>query len=365
MSKLPLYRLTVEPDEVEGMDFVGFVDHPAHIKKYVTMSAAPVKVTRYHFNEEKRIVKGVVISTYQPIYRRDDDGFEYNVYFTKEDAAVIRDIFAKNGYHNNVNLMHDMSRKVENVGLIEMITVNDARTNIPEEFADQNLQKGSVIFAYKVFDDVAWKFVKENGAGFSLEGWFKNIEVKLSKPKKGKMKKKKFDIWAALGMSKPGSKKPVFDKAKKDKYAEATTVDGAKVTWEGALEAGTPLFVVPEGEEPVLAPEGEHSFEFDGVMYVVKVDAEGMIAEVEVVEMEAEDSDAELAAAMTAKFAAVEKSNDDKFAAFKKESDERVAVLAKAVEDLTEAVELLNEGKSQHKRVAGSDATPGWKKIKK
>lgn len=279
MSKLPLYRLTVEPDEVEGMDFVGFVDHPAHIKKYVTMSAAPVKVTRYHFNEEKRIVKGVVISTYQPIYRRDDDGFEYNVYFTKEDAAVIRDIFAKNGYHNNVNLMHDMSRKVENVGLIEMITVNDARTNIPEEFADQNLQKGSVIFAYKVFDDVAWKFVKENGAGFSLEGWFKNIEVKLSKPKKGKMKKKKFDIWAALGMSKPGSKKPVFDKAKKDKYAEATTVDGAKVTWEGALEAGTPLFVVPEGEEPVLAPEGEHSFEFDGVMYVVKVDAEGMIAE--------------------------------------------------------------------------------------
>lgn len=363
MSKLPLYRLTVEPDEVEGMDFVGFVDHPAHIKKYVTMSAAPVKVTRYHFNEEKRIVKGVVISTYQPIYRRDDDGFEYNVYFTKEDAAVIRDIFAKNGYHNNVNLMHDMSRKVENVGLIEMITVNDARTNIPEEFADQNLQKGSVIFAYKVFDDVAWKFVKENGAGFSLEGWFKNIEVKLSKPKKGKMKKKKFDIWAALGMSKPGSKKPVFDKAKKDKYAEATTVDGAKVTWEGALEAGTPLFVVPEGEEPVLAPEGEHSFEFDGVMYVVKVDAEGMIAEVEVVEME-EQEDSEMAEAMTAKFAAVEKANADKFAAFKKESDDRISVIASALAELTEAVEKLAEGKEQHKSTLGSD-NPGWKKIKK
>lgn len=360
MPQLPLYRLTVEEIEVKGMDFVGFVDYPAHVKKYVTMSAAPVKVMRYHFNEEKRIVKGVVISTYQPIYRRDDDGYEYNVYFTKEDAAVIRDIFAKNGYHNNVNLMHDMNQKVQGVGLIEMITVNDERSNIPTEFADQNLQKGSVIFGYKVFDDKAWKFVKENGAGFSLEGWFKNIEVKLNKQKK-KMEKK--SIWEKLGIANPKAKKPVFDKTKKDKYAEATTVDGIVVTWEGALEAGTPIFVVPEGEEPVLAPEGELSFEFEGANYVVKVDAEGMIAQVEVVEMEKEE-EAEVEAAMAAKFAAVEKAHNDKFAAFKKENDKTIAVFAQAVAELTEAVEKLAEKKSEHKSQVGSDK-PGWKSMKK
>lgn len=443
MPQLPLYRLTVEENEVEGMDFVGFVDSPAHIKKYVTMSAAPGKVTRYHFNDEKRIVKGVIISTYQPIYRRNDDGFEYNVYFTKEDAAVIRDVFAKKGYHNNVNLMHDMSRKVENVALIEMITINDDRTNIPAEFADQNLQKGSVIFGYKVFDDKAWKFIKENGTGFSLEGWFKDIEVKLMsgkmkkvfaiisqvneweieivedtigigtqlnyKPREGEMspvhlssgeysykgssimvnakgvvvmidgktegvslsktensktkKMKKKSIWEKLGMSKPGAKKPVFDKTKKDKYAEATTVDGQKVMWDGALEVGTPIFMVPEGEEPILAPAGDLAFEYDGANYAVTVDEEGLIATVEVVEMDSEDPD-EMAAAMAAKFAAVEKAYDAKFAAFKKESDKRIEVLASEVSDLTEAVEKLAEKKTGHKSVTGSD-NPGWKGMKK
>lgn len=360
MAQLPLYRLTVEEGEVEGMDFVGFVDSPAHIKKYVTMSAAPVRLKRYHFNEEQRIVKGVVISTYQPIYRRDDDGFEYNVYFTKEDAAVIRDIFAKNGYHNNVNLMHDMSRKVEGVGLIEMITVNDKRNNIPEEFADQNLQKGSVIFAYKVFDDNAWKFVKENGAGFSLEGWFKNIEVTLSKPKKGKMKKNIFEM---LGIKDPRVKKPVFDKAKKDKYAEATTVDGQTVMWDGALEKDTLLWLVTGEEEPVLAPAETYSFEYEGVNYVVMVNEEGMIDTVEVVEME-EQEESEMAEAMAAKFAAVEKSYNAKFEALKKENDKTIAVFAQSIADLTEAVEKLAEGKVEHRRVSGTDKA-GWKGMKK
>lgn len=364
MSKLPLYRLTVEESDVKGMDFVGFVDHPAHIKSYVTMSAAPVKVERYHFNEEKRIVKGVIISTYQPIYRRDDDGYEYNVYFTKDDAALILHTFAKNGYHNNVNLMHDMSRKVNDVALIEMITVNDARTNIPEEFASQNLQKGSVIFAYKVYSDEAWKFVKENGTGFSLEGWFNNIEVKF-KTEKSKQKKvmKKKTIWEKLGIANPAAKKPVFDKTKKDKYSEATTVDGQVVTWDGALEQGTPIFIVPENEEPLLAPEGELAFEFEGVNYLVKVDAEGSISSVEVVEMKKEEDD-EMAEALAAKFSKIEKENADKFDAFKKESASKIEVLAQAVAELTEAVEKIAEKKSEHSKLTGT-GEPGWKTLKK
>jgi len=445
MSRLPLYRLTVETDEDKGMDFVGLVDSPAHSKSYVTMSAAPVKVERYHFNEEKKIVKGVVLSTYQPIYRRDDDGYEYNVYFTKSDAEKVRDLFAKNGYHNNVNLMHDMSKKVSGAALIEMITINDERSNIPSEFANQNLQKGSVIFAYKINDEKTWKFVKENGAGFSLEGWFKNVEVKLnnkkvpmkkvfaviaqlseweieivediieigvqlnykpfdagqkpshlssgeyhydghslqvnakgvvvmidgktegvslSKLKKSKSKKmEKKSIWERLGMKNPAAKKPVFDKTKKDKYAEATTVDGQTITWEGALEKGTALFRVPEGEEPVLIAGEEVSFEFDGNNYVVKTDDEGMIDTVEVVEMEKED-DEEMAAAMVAMKADLEKKSDKKFADFKKESDAKIVELAKDIQTLTEAVEKLAEGKPAFKTVTGS-TEPGWKKAKK
>ena len=362
MPRLPLYRLTVETDNDKGMDFVGLVDSPAHLKTYVTMSAAPVKVERYHFNDEKKIVKGVVLSTYQPIYRRDDDGYEYNVYFTREDAEKVLHLFAKNGFHNNVNLMHDGSKKVSGAALIEMLTINDERTNIPEEFANQNLQKGSTIFAYKINDDKTWKFIKENGAGFSLEGWFKNVEVKLNNKTKSKKMNKK-SIWERLGIANPTAKKPVFDKTKKDKYAEATTVDGQVITWEGALEKGTPLFRVPKGEEPVLIAGEEVSFEFEGNNYVVKTNDEGMIDTVEVVETE-EKSDEEMAAAMVAMKADLEKKSDKKFADFKKESDAKIVELAKEIQSLTEAVEKLAEGKPTFKTVTGQ-SNPGWKTAKK
>lgn len=322
------------------------------------MSAAPVKVERYHFNEEKRIVRGVILSTYQPIYRRDDDGYEYNVYFTKDDAEKVLHMFAKNGHHNNVNLMHDMSKKVDGIALFEMITINDERSNIPEEFANQNLQKGSVIFGYKIYNDKAWKFAKENAAGFSLEGWFKNVEVKFKNKTKSKKKMKK-SLLERLGFAGSGAKKPVFDKAKKDKYAEATTVDGVVVMWDGALEVGTPIFVVPEGEEPVLAPEGDHAFEFDGANYVVSVDAEGLISNVEVVEAD-EQSDEEMAQAMEA----IKKDYEGKFAAHKKATDTQIKTLASEIEKLTEAVEKLAEGKSKHSTVVGKDK-PGWRSIKK
>lgn len=330
------------------------------------MSAAPVKVERYHFNEEKRIVKGVVLSTYQPIYRRDDDGTEYDVYFTEDDAAKVLQMFAKNSYHNNVNLMHDMSKKVEGVALIEMITINAERSNIPTEFANQNLQKGSVIFGYKCYDDKAWKFAKENATGFSLEGWFKNIEVKFRNKTKSKQMKKK-NIFERLGLTNPAAKKNVFDKTKKDKYEEATTLDGTVVMWDGALEVGTPVFIVPEGEEPVLAPEGEHAFEFDGQNYVIMVDADGLISDVQVVEMDAAD-DEETHAAM----AAMKKDYETKLAAHKKlfddqskKTEDQVKVLASSVQELTEAVEKLAEGKKPaFTSVTGKDKA-GWKVMKK
>lgn len=366
MARLDIYRLTVEETE-EGMDFVGLVDSPAHSKKWITMSKAPKKVERYHFNEEKKIVSGVVLSTYQPIYRVDSTGYEYNVYFTKEDSIKIRDMFARKGYHNNVNLMHDLNQKVDNIGLIEMITVNDEKSNIPEAFANQNLQKGSLIFSYKVYNDKAWKFIKENGTGFSLEGWFKEVEVKLQgkKPIKKTSKMSK-SIWEKFGLQKPGAKKAVFDSENKDKYAEAVTVDGVTIMWDGALEAGTPIFMVPEEGEPILMEAGEISFDFEGNTYLVNVDENGAITTVEVVE-EMDEEMAEAVEAMAAKFAAQEKSFNERFDAFKKANDEKTAELQKSVDTLTEAVEKIAENvefKTQSSTTTNSGGS-GWRGLKK
>lgn len=353
--KRPVYRLTINETD-EGMDFVGLVDSPAHQKTWITMSATPKKFERYQFNEEKRIVRGVVLSTNQLIYRRDPDGFEYDVYFTKADSQKILEMFASKGYHNNVNFMHDMNQKVQDAALIEMLTINDQKSNIPEEFANQNLQPGSIIFSYKIKSDKTWKFIKENGAGFSLEGWFREVEVKFkSKNKKNQMKK---SLLERLGFSK---KEPshVFDSENKDKYMEATTVDGQTVSWDGELAAGTPVFVLPaegeEGAEPFLAPEGELSFEYEGTLYVVQINELGEIESVE--EGEGMEEEGETEAAMQAMKA------DYEAKLAKQES--QIVTMAKEIDDLSEFVEKLAD-KAGFKVIPGTggDNTPAWKKMK-
>ena len=69
----------------------------------------------------------------------------------------------------------------------------------------------------------------------------------------------------------------VFGKAK---FETATTVDGVEISWTGALEEGTELRVITE-EGEVLAPEGIHSIEVEGVVMAITVDGNGIIVSVE------------------------------------------------------------------------------------
>jgi hypothetical protein len=359
-ERLPVFKLVIDED-AEGMDFMGLVDYPAHGKNWIAFDKLPKKVEfKQYFNEEKRIVTGVAIATDLQIYRRDPNGFEYNIVFTKEDTLAIMKMFSKRGYFNNVNLMHDMSRKAKGIYLIESFFIKDDRSNIPAEFASQNLRPGSLIFSYYVEDDLTWKFVKENGAGFSIEGWFKEVEIKFNKIKKMENK----SIWEKLGIAKPKADtkdKPKFDAKKK--YAEAKTADGMTIYWENELKEGEALFIVPaEGGDPVLVAAGEYATEVDGAMWVITVDEAGLVTSVtEAEEMQEEENETEEAlVAMKAQF---DKQLADQKVAFEKSLTDKMTALASQIEELTEAIEKVAEGsfKSKSKEFSGSK-NPGWRK---
>ena len=351
--KLPVYRLKIDID-AEGMDFVGLVDYPAHGKNYVTMSNAPKKVEpKFHFNDEKRIVTGVAIATDLLIYRRDANGYEYNVYFTKEDTLTIMKMFAKKGYHNNVNLMHDSSKKVRDAYMVECYFINKEKTNIPAQFADQNLQAGSIIFSYWIEGDKTWNFVKEHGAGFSIEGWFQEVPVKFLKAKQKQSKMKKGLFERLFGTA---PEKAVFDKSKKDKYATATTSEGDTVYWDGELVEGNSLFVVPaDGSDPVLAPSGDHTIDVEGEMITVTVDDSGVITAVAVSEQQSEDEDEEVEKAMEAMAAEYRKKFDAQ--------ESKIKLMAKTIDDQTEMIERLAV-KNGFKKVENATKTSSWREIK-
>jgi len=260
---LPIYKMILT-EETEGMDFIALVDSPAHMKAFEYFNGQTEKV-KYHFNEEKRVVTGVAIAVDLPIYRRDEQFGEHYVVFSKKDTYEIAQKMFKGGYLNNVNEMHDSNKQIKDIYLFESYFVDNARgVKAPSKFDSQNLKDGSWIVSYKVDNDKAWNDIK-NGkhVGFSIEGWF---DKKFIKTKQTQMKKESKSLFEM-----------VFGKAK---FETATTVEGVEVAWTDALEVGTELRVVTE-EGEILAPEGMHSIEMEGVTMMLTVDGNGIITAIE------------------------------------------------------------------------------------
>lgn len=355
-GRLPIYKLTLD-DSVEGMDYMGLVDTPAHGKSFIAFNKLPKSSEiKSHFNEEKRIVTGVAIATNLQIYRRTEEGYEYNAVFTKEDTKKIAIKLAENGYMNNVNEMHDLNRDVVGMSLFESYFIEDDKRNIPDCFLDQNLQPGSWIVSYKINNDKVWKKIKQGEFyGFSIEGWFKEIEMNIKKSKNEKMKRK--SILEKLGYS----KKEESLKFDKDKHGQATTVDGITIMWEGDMPMeGMPLFIVDNAnpDEMILASDGEYSFEVDGVMMLAVVDESGMIMSLSEVEaMEDEEEEDDNVEAMKA----LQDDFNKKFEDQKKSFDDKLKEIAKELDNLANALDN-SEDKEDTNKKRHSKSKRNWRR---
>jgi hypothetical protein len=240
-------------DSTEGMDFMGLVKHPAHGKSFVTFSKDEQPKMEFSFDDEKRIIMGVAIAVDQPIYRKDQDGTEYNVYFDKDSSRKIGQKMLANKHMHNVNIDHDMSKVVDGIQLDSLWYV-DSKLGVhaPDIFKDQKLKDGSMMAAYFVSDEKEWESIKKdviegNITGFSIEGWFDLFEVELVK-------------------------------AKHNKDKQATVVEVMKhviEVLEDSIEIGQQLTVDMWGEgNPEILRSGEY-FLTDGTP--IQVDSDGVV----------------------------------------------------------------------------------------
>lgn len=189
---IPFYKIVVNEDDDTGVDFNAFVDAPAHMKSFIAFGKDQV---RYSFNEEKRIVTGVMISVGTPIYRADEQFGEHYVVFDAPTVDLIRKKFFKQGYNQNLNADHDPSKVIKGATLLDSYIINSKDSkypDAPEAFKSMNLQDGTWIASYHVTDEAIWDGVK-NGKfnGFSVEGWFDKVKINI-KQKHNKMNVAKF-----------------------------------------------------------------------------------------------------------------------------------------------------------------------------
>lgn len=182
------YKIVVNEDDDTGIDFNAFVDVPAHLKGFIAFGKKQIK---YSFNDEKRIVTGVMISAGTPIYRFSQELGEHYVFFEPQTIELIRRKFFKNGFIQNLNKDHDPNQVTNDAFLVDSYIASNSDPklpNIPEVFEGQNLQDGTWIASYQITSDSLWEEVKSGKFnGFSVEGLFEKQEVKI-KTQMGKQK---------------------------------------------------------------------------------------------------------------------------------------------------------------------------------
>ena len=169
---LPLYRVALADDD--GVLRVSLVENPAVESDFEVFRKEEAKAPALYSvqDEEKHLVRGVILRADYPIYRNDGRGG----YYVTFGADVIREAaerFIADGHANAVDTDHD-GKEVDGVQMVQLFIKDAAAGVAPEGFDD--IADGSLFGEYHVTDPDIWDEIKAGTwKGFSVEIFYKLI----------------------------------------------------------------------------------------------------------------------------------------------------------------------------------------------
>lgn len=262
-SKLPIYKATVTNEET-GVYCISLVDDPAVEKDWLYFNENKKPMTFAVQDEEKRIIRGLIMECDKLIYRRDDSGYEYYITFDAQTIRTLAQKYLKDGFQNNVDTMHN-DQLVEGVELVQWFISDKEHGVNPEGFEDVN--DHSLYAEFHVLNDEIWDQVKDGTfKGFSLAGIFEPVKVEMNKNKKSDTKK----------MSKLERIRTALQGILAQ-FARVST-DKALLEWDGEddLAVGVKVHGIDEEGNSYDLEDGEYRTD-EAIVYVIK---EGAVDEI-------------------------------------------------------------------------------------
>ena len=260
---LPVFAVTLA-SAGDGVVRVSLVDDPAVRSNFDVFRAESAKAPALYAvqDEDRHLVRGVVLRADYPIYRRDSDTDPgYYVTFSK---AVIREIAEKylaSGRQNAVDTDHD-GKEVDGVQMVQYF-IKDAAAGIDPEGFD-GISDGSLFAEYHVTNQDVWDEIKAGTfRGFSVEIFYTLI------PSSARMGAEEAE--AALAAE---TLTRIFSKIKNMSILKklraglqrllvefgATTTDKGVLYWDGDedLKAGDTVYTEDEEGNRSAAEDGEY-----------------------------------------------------------------------------------------------------------
>lgn len=262
-QNIPFYWAELSDNE-DGMVCVSLVDNPAVDRDFMAFSAEKKIPVCAISNEEKRLVRGVLMRADFPIYRFFPPGEEFYIIFSAQTIRRMTERFLEQGNQGNVNTMHIPGSDVEGVNLVQLFIKDKSAGIDPAGFED--VEEGSLFGEYHVANDDVWADIKAGKfKGFSIEGTFT-----VSKDSH-QFNKQQINEMAKLEKLKTRLAKLLAE------FGVVSTDKGA-LYWDGDedLKAGDMVHKESESGERSAAPDGQYTTEDGKTITVV----DGKVSEI-------------------------------------------------------------------------------------
>jgi len=267
MEKLPIYKALISTAE-DMMITISLVDYPATESDFVAFAKENQLVKFSVENEEKRLVRGLVMAANLPIYRVHPNFGEYYIVYEPETIRLMAEKYLKDGFQNNVDLMHD-GQLVDGVNMVQFFIKDTANGISPKPFEDYD--DGSLFAEFHVENDAVWEQIKNGDfKGFSLEGFFTIEPMEFNKQENNNNTDKYNKTMSKLNKIKEMLKSILVE------FGEVSTDKGVIVFDGDELEAGMTVRGVDEEGNEVALEDGDYRTEDKKIITI----ADGKVVEI-------------------------------------------------------------------------------------
>ena len=330
----------------KGVFAISLVNAPATEETFIAMAKQEKIVKFAKVDEEQRILMGLVLQPDQLIYRVDEDGNEFEMFFSAETIKDFSQNFFQSGFQLNSKLEHD--EPIDGVTFVESWLVENPKVDKSAAFGLE-YPKGSWLVSMKVDNDDIWNNYIKTGElkGFSIDGMVELEEVNFKS--NIQMSKSNKNILALLKQIVSGAEQEVEVTLGSVKSGELD------IQFDGeTLEVGTAVFLIADESEKVSLADGTYKIDEGGEIVVKDGLVESMSeaeAEEEVAPEAEEVVDAELEEEVIEEVNADEESMkvikeilDDMFKAYAESMEIKMSALDAKLETLTsQNVELKEQ----------------------
>ena len=157
-----------ETDEQSGIEAISLVEQPAIESNFVALNKQEVLLKE--IDEDKRILMGPALIPDKSIYRRNDDGQEYYIYFSQNTVRKASELFFKKSNHRNATFEH--KDKINGVTFVESWIVENKDKDKTALYG-MDVPVGTWMVSAKIDDEQLYQKAKSGEVkGFSIEGYF-------------------------------------------------------------------------------------------------------------------------------------------------------------------------------------------------